>query len=258
MGFGNSTKVGEEMHRFFVDKRQVSELEIHIDGMDVKHIKNVLRMKIDEEIVVSDGDNLEYTCFIKQITDDEVIAQIKDIQKVGLELKSQIYLFQGLPKSDKMEVIIQKAVELGVYQVIPVAMKRCVVKYDSKKEATKLKRWQEIAKSAAKQAKRMIIPKVQAIQSFEEALAMASKLNICLLPYELAVNIEDTKTVLSNIKPGESIGVFIGPEGGFAETEVADAIASGAQAITLGKRILRTETAGLAMLSILMFLMEEA
>ena len=258
MGFGNSPKKEIAMHRFFVDESQVSKDEIYILGTDVNHIKNVLRMKIDEEIVISCGEKLEYTCRIKDITDSEVVATIEYIQEAGVELKSKIYLFQGLPKSDKMELIIQKAVELGVYQIIPVAMKRSVVKLDSKKEATKLKRWQGSSESAAKQAKRMIIPEVTKVQSFARALAHAAKLDIRLMPYERAENIADTKSFLNTIKPGQSIGIFIGPEGGFAEEEVESAMANEVKTITLGKRILRTETAGITMLSILMFLMEEA
>ena len=246
------------MYRFFVDKNQISENEIVITGADVNHIKNVLRMKVDEEMVLSDGENFEYRCLIKELGETEVLAEIIYAQETGIELKSQIYLFQGLPKSDKMELIIQKAVELGVFQIIPVAMKRSVVKLDSKKEANKLKRWQSIAESAAKQAKRMIIPEVSRIKTFDEAVAMARDLDICLMPYEKAKDINATKAFLETIEVGQSIGVFIGPEGGFAEEEVSAAMINEVKTITLGKRILRTETAGITMLSILMFLMEEA
>ena len=257
MGINNRTKVGE-MYRFFVDKNQILENEIIITGADVNHIKNVLRMKLSEEMILSDGENCEYRCLIKGFSETEVLTEIMYKQEPGIELKSQIYLFQGLPKSDKMELIIQKAVELGVFQIVPVAMKRSVVKLDSKKEANKLKRWRTIAESAAKQAKRMIIPEVSGIKTFDEAVTMASSLDICLMPYEKAEDIKDTKAFLSTIEAGKSIGVFIGPEGGFAAEEVSAATDNAVKAITLGKRILRTETAGITMLSILMFLMEEA
>ena len=172
------------------------------------------------------------------------------------ELPSKVYLFQGLPKNDKMELIIQKAVELGVYAVVPVATKRAVVKLDDKKEAKKLVRWQSISESAAKQAKRLIIPEVMPVMSFKEAVAFSQTMDVRLIPYELAENMAYTRQVLSQIKPGQSIGIFIGPEGGFAEEEVELALNSGMETITLGKRILRTETAGMTVLSILMYLLE--
>lgn len=246
------------MHRFFVERDQIEEKQIHIIGSDVNHIRNVLRMKPQEEIVISDGRNQEYTCYIESISQDEVLTHIMYSQEVGLELKSHIYLFQGLPKSDKMELIIQKAVELGAYEIIPVAMKRSVTKLDTQKEAAKIKRWQLISESAAKQSKRMRIPEIKGVMSFSEAIAYAQGLDICLMPYELAKDMKETKEILSGIVPGQSVGIFIGPEGGFAEEEAAEALANEVRTITLGRRILRTETAGLTTLSILMYLMEDA
>ena len=155
-----------------------------------------------------------------------------------------------------MELIVQKCVELGVYQVIPVAMKRCVVKLDEKKAAKKVERWNGIAESASKQAGRGIIPEVLPVHSYRDALVMAEKLDVMLLPYELAEGMEATKEIIQSIRPGQSIGIFIGPEGGFEKEEVDLAVEKGAQVITLGKRILRTETAGLAILSVLMFHLE--
>ena len=246
------------MHRFFVEESQILGDEIIITGTDVNHIKNVLRMKVDEDIMVSSEGTKEYTCRLQSFGDDEIITTIEHMVEADRELPSKIYLFQGLPKSDKMELIIQKAVELGVFAIIPVAMKHCVVKLDSKKEATKLKRWQSIATSAAKQSKRMIIPDVMSVKSFEEAIALSKKLDVCLMPYEKALDINETKAILNKIQAGQSIGVFIGPEGGFAQEEVELAKHQAVQTITLGKRILRTETAGITTLSILMYLMEEA
>lgn len=246
------------MHRFFVQENQILENEIVIEGADVNHIKNVLRMKVNDGIMVSCGAIKEYICRIKTFDDNVIIATVDDVKEVDVELKSKIYLFQGLPKSDKMELIIQKAVELGVFEIVPVAMKHCVVKLDSKKEAAKLARWQGISESAAKQAKRMIIPEVTGVKSFAEAVAMAQELDIRIMPYEKALNIDETKAFLNKIKPGESIGVFIGPEGGFAEEEVELARQNAIHTITLGKRILRTETAGITMLSILMYQVEDA
>lgn len=246
------------MYRFFVQTDQIDEgqKEIHITGTDVNHIKNVLRMKQGEELLISGGDNRQYECTISRMDPEEILLEIRQICQVDMELPSKIYLFQGLPKSDKMELIIQKAVELGVYQIIPVETRRCVVKLDKKKEAAKLKRWQGIAESAAKQSKRMIIPQVEGVMKFSQAVEMAEKLDICLIPYELAEDMEHTRELLGQITPGQSIGFFVGPEGGFDREEVELALEHQAKPITLGKRILRTETAGMTMLSILMYVLE--
>ena len=155
-----------------------------------------------------------------------------------------------------MELIIQKAVELGAFSVIPVETKRCVVKLDAKKAAKKVARWQQIAESAAKQSKRMLIPEIHEVMTYKEALAFAGHLDVKLIPYELAKGMKETREILNELRPGQSIGIFIGPEGGFEEEEVSKALEAGAHAITLGRRILRTETAGLAILSVLMFLLE--
>lgn len=246
------------MQRFFVEPHQVDEEQhqIHIVGSDVNHISNVLRMKQGEEVWISDGGKKEYRCTIEAFSQDEVLLHIIYAQEPDYELPNRIYLFQGLPKADKMELIIQKAVELGAYEIIPVETKRCVVKLDGKKAAKKVDRWQQISESAAKQSKRMLIPHVHEVLTFKEALKYAQSMDVRLIPYELAKGMQETKEILSDIKPGQSIGIFIGPEGGFEEKEVETAINEGAKPITLGKRILRTETAGLAILSVLMFQLE--
>lgn len=246
------------MYRFFVEPSQIGEKEIRICGSDVNHIKNVLRMKQGEEILISSGENLEYTCYIQEMQEEEVTAHIMYVQEAGYELPSRIFLFQGLPKGDKMELIIQKAVELGVHQIVPVASRRSVVKLDKKKEEKKIVRWQAIAESAAKQSKRMYVPQVAGVMSFGEAVQYAGKLDVVLMPYELAKGMKETKEIIRGIQKGQSVGIFIGPEGGFEEEEVRQAVSlAGARPITLGKRILRTETAGLTVLSILMFELEE-
>lgn len=246
------------MQRFFVEPHQIDEAahQIHIIGTDVNHISNVLRMKQGEEVWISDGGQKEYRCAIEAFSADEVLLHIIYAQEPDYELPSRIYLFQGLPKADKMELIIQKAVELGAYEIIPVETKRCVVKLDGKKAAKKVERWQQIAESAAKQSKRMLIPKIHEVMSFQDALKLAEELDIRLIPYELAKGMKETKEILNQIRPGQSVGIFIGPEGGFEENEISQALEKGAQAITLGRRILRTETAGLAILSVLMFQLE--
>lgn len=247
------------MQRFFVEPHQIDEgtHQIHILGSDVNHISNVLRMKQGEELWISDGGKKEYRCTIEEFSPDEVLLHIIYAQEPDYELQSRIYLFQGLPKADKMELIIQKAVELGAYEVIPVETKRCVVKLDGKKAAKKVERWKQIAESAAKQSKRMLIPNVHEVLTFKEALKYAESMDVRLIPYELAKGMQETKEILADIQPGQSIGIFIGPEGGFEEKEVKTAISEGAKPITLGKRILRTETAGLAILSVLMFQLEQ-
>lgn len=246
------------MQRFFVEPHQIDEEahQIHITGSDVNHISNVLRMKTGEELWISDGSKYEYRCTIESFEPDEVLLHIVYSQEPEYELPCRIYLFQGLPKADKMELIIQKAVELGAYEIIPVETKRCVVKLDGKKSAKKTARWQQIAESAAKQSKRMLIPNVHEVLTFREALKYAESMDVRLVPYELARGMQETKEILAEIEPGQSVGIFIGPEGGFEEKEIEAAIEGGAKPITLGRRILRTETAGLAILSVLMFQLE--
>ena len=206
-------------------------------------------------ILVSCGDEWEYTCRIRSLSEEEVCADVEDAQKPGKELPSRITLFQCLPKGDKMETVIQKAVELGAAEIVPVASARCVVRLDAKKAAARVKRWNAIAESAAKQAKRMIIPAVHEVISFREALQYADA-PVLLLPYENAEGMRGTRNLLASIEPGQPVAVMIGPEGGFDEAEVKEAEQAGFIPITLGKRILRTETAGMTILSILMYLLE--
>lgn len=245
------------MQRFFVTPDQVGEDKIRIQGSDVNHMKNVLRMRPGEEVMVSDGNNRQYRCRVEDYPDGEAVLAILEAGLVDTELPSRIYLFQGLPKQEKMELIVQKAVELGVCQVIPVQTRRCVVKLDAKKAAKKVQRWQQIAESAAKQAGRGYIPAVSEVMTFQEALAFSEALDIRLIPYELADGMEGTRKILDGIRPGQSVGIFIGPEGGFEKEEVGRAVEAGAKPITLGKRILRTETAGITVLSILMYRLEK-
>lgn len=244
------------MQHFFVTPDQVKEKEIWIEGSDVNHIRNVLRMKPGEKLEISDGNNRKYLCAVTEMDTDAVRTEIIEEYESDTELPSRIYLFQGLPKSDKMDLIVQKAVELGAYEIIPVEMKRSVVRLDEKKAAKKTDRWNEIAKSAAKQAGRGLIPEVKRVMKYKEALAYARELDVVLLPYELASGMEGTKQVIDQIKAGQSVGIFIGPEGGFETEEVEQGTAAGAKTVTLGRRILRTETAGLAVLSILMYHLE--
>lgn len=244
------------MQHFFVSPQQVKEEKIYVEGSDVNHIKNVLRMKLGAKLTVNDGEGWQYLCEVESYEADMAVLHIVEKSKAETELASRIYLFQGLPKQDKMELIVQKAVELGAYQVIPVSTKRAVVKLDAKKAGKKVERWQQIAVSAAKQAGRGIVPTVGEVCTYAQALKMAEELDVVLIPYELAEGIEETKKIIAGIRPGQSVGVFIGPEGGFEEEEVKLAMEAGAKPVTLGRRILRTETAGLTTLSLLMFHLE--
>ncbi len=245
------------MHRFFAEPGHIGEKEIVITGADVNHIRNVLRMRTDEEVLIADGQGAEYRCKLTELGENEVRAQILWKLSGNAELPSQITLFQGLPKSDKMDLIVQKCVELGVSRIVPVSTKRTVVKLDAKKEQTRIKRWSTISESAAKQSGRGVIPEVSEVMTFGEALEEAKHLDVLLIPYERAEHMAETRQILEGIKPGQSVGIFIGPEGGFEESEVEKAVTAGAKAITLGKRILRTETAGMAVLAMLGYLLEE-
>ncbi len=245
------------MYQFFVEASQIQGTKVVITGKDVNHIKNVLRMQPGEEIAVSNGeDGKEYRCGIEELYEDEIICTLRFVKEDGVELPSKIYLFQGLPKADKMELIVQKAVELGVYEIIPVATKRAVVKLDEKKAKSKIARWQTISEAAAKQSKRRIVPEIHSVMSFNEAVNFAKEMPVKVIPYELAEGMEKTRELISNLKPGEDIAVFIGPEGGFEESEIKLALENGIEPITLGKRILRTETAGFTVLSWIMYQLE--
>ena len=245
------------MYHFFVKQEQIDSgaAMVTIAGPDVNHIRNVLRMKPGEEILVGNGTDTDYLCRIEQIASEHVTARILS-RAENTELPAKIYLFQGLPKSDKMELIIQKAVELGVYQVIPVNTSRTVVKLDAKKEESRVRRWNAIAESAAKQSGRVLVPEVTPVMDLGRALAYAADLDVKMIPYENARGMEVTAQAVGAVRPGTSVGVLIGPEGGFERAEVDEAFNAGFTPISLGRRILRTETAGLAVLSILMYQLE--
>ena len=244
------------MHHFFVGPSQVQEGKICIEGSDINHMKNVLRMKTGELLEVNDGCGNLYMCEVEAYEEEAAWVKILERYDAVSELLAKIYLFQGLPKGDKMELIIQKAVELGVYEIIPVATKRAVVKLDEKKAAKKVQRWNAIAEGGAKQSGRGLIPKVTEVLTFGQALQKAKELDVVLIPYEKAEGMEATLQAVQSVEPGKSVAVFIGPEGGFEEEEITKAMESGAVPVSLGKRILRTETAGLMILSVLMYHLE--
>lgn len=243
------------MYQFFVEDNQIGDESITILGEDVNHIRNVLRMKPGEQIRISSRQGADYFCEVETLEKEAVTARILYKDHESRELPVRICLFQGLPKGDKMELIIQKAVELGAAEIVPVAMRNCVVKLDEKKAEGKRKRWQAIAESAAKQAKRSMIPAVREVMTFPEAVAYAKTMDVRLLPYENERGMEHTRQVIGSLKKEGSLGVFIGPEGGFDRKEI-EAVKGDVELLSLGNRILRTETAGMTMLSILLYHLE--
>lgn len=245
------------MYNFFVKPDQIENNNIIILGSDVNHIRNVLRMRVGEEICISDGQsNREYRCGIISFEENQVTCQIRFVLEEGAELPIKVTLFQGLPKGDKMEQIIQKCVELGVHSIVPVRAGRSIVKLDEKKGSLKMERWQAISEAAAKQSKRKIIPTIHQPVYMREALAMAKPMTHVIMPYELATDMQHTRDVIGSIKENDTVAIFIGPEGGFETEEVESAKKINAIPITLGKRILRTETAGLTVLAWLMYTFE--
>ena len=243
------------MYHFFTETEFFTDSEAVITGPDVNHIKNVLRMKPGEKLLLSDGKGTNCLCEITELFPDKVLAKILPEEVDDTELPVKVTLYQGLPKADKMEFIIQKCVELGVTKIVPVDTDRAVVKLDAKKEEAKRKRWYGISESAAKQSKRSRIPVVREPVNYREAVALAGELDVVLLPYENERGMAATREVMERIAPGQSVGIFIGPEGGFAPEEI-EMVRDEMQLISLGRRILRTETAGIAALAILGYQLE--
>lgn len=246
------------MLHLFADPFDVQDELLTITGPEVNHIRNVMRLKPGEEISVSiGGDGKEYRYGIESYTEDSVLCRLRFVKDKEVELPVKVLLFQGLPKADKMDLIVQKAVELGAAEIIPVSMERCVVKLDAGKAAKKTARWQTIAESAASQSRRSIIPRVLAPMSMKEAVEYAKEqTEVRVIPYELQEDDGSVKQYLESLKEGQSVSIFIGPEGGFAPGEVELAKEAGIRPISLGRRILRTETAGLAILSWLIYILE--
>ena len=242
------------MHHFFVRPEQISGKEAYIEGPDWNHAANVLRVRPGEQVLLSVGEDWNYLCTVREVdrAGQRILLSVLEENQDVRELPVKISLYQGLPKSDKMELIIQKAVELGAARVVPVETARCVVKLDRKKAESKRARWQAISESAAKQSGRSVIPEIAMPMKYAAALKEAADSDVRLIPYENAEGMERTRRILESVLPGQKIAVFIGPEGGFEETEIRQAEEAGFEAVTLGKRILRTETAGFVVLSLLM------
>jgi len=243
------------MYNFFAEKNSRKDNCYYITGSDFNHIKNVLRMSVGETFLVSEN-GISNLCKLNSFEGECVIAEIVEENYQDTNLPARIYLFQGLPKSDKLELIIQKAIELGAEEIIPVEMSRCVVKLDDKKKKSKVQRWQAIAESAAKQSKRSSVPVVSDVLTFKQAVEKASSLDCFIVPYENKDGMKATKDALSEIKKNCSIGIMIGPEGGFDESEIETAISAGGKTVSLGKRILRTETAAITSVAMCMLYIE--
>ena len=245
------------MYHFFTDASLINGHDIYIEGPDYNHIKNVLRLHPGDTISVSDGTGRdEYRCHIEAFETDRVHLKLAFVKTADVELPVRLTLFQGLPKSDKMDLIVQKSVELGITEIVPVELARCVTRLDRKKKQARVRRWNTIAESAAKQSKRAVIPTVQDVMTLEEALSYSGTVEHKLIPYELNTDPSSAADIIEHIKAGESACMFIGPEGGFEEAEVEAARAAGFTDISLGRRILRTETAALVLLSWFIYLFE--
>ena len=244
------------MYNFFTQSAMIND-RFEIVGADFNHIKNVLRLKIGDKIIISNN-GTSNLCKIESFSDSSVIAVIEQENYNDTSLPISVTLFQGLPKSDKMELIIQKAVELGVDEIVPVEMARSIVKLDGKKADSKISRWQAIAESAAKQSKRTAIPTVNSVISFVDAIKLAKDMGVLIVPYENKDGMTATLSALKSIKRDMKIGVMIGPEGGFDDNEIALAESAGGKVVSLGKRILRTETAAITALSMIMLYSETA
>ena len=225
-----------------------------LTGENFHHTVQVLRSREGDEIsVYFDGDTSEYRYGIEQILPDAAVCRLYFVKEADTELPCEITVLQGLPKADKMETVIQKSTELGASAFVPVSCSRSVVKLDEKKAAAKQTRWARIAESAAAQSHRAVIPEVSIPLTFDRALESVKDAQVKLIPYELAseqgATMERTRELIRSVKPGQKVAILIGPEGGFTEDEVAKARTAGFEMITLGRRILRTETAAMTVLS---------
>ncbi len=249
------------MPKFFITTNQIKENTIIIQNEDVNHIKNVLRAKIDDKIDICDTNTSKnYICQIKQIEEKNIYCDIIEEIESNVEPKMQISIYQGLPKADKMELVIQKSVELGVYNITPVKMKRCVAKLNEKDEIKKIQRWQKISEGASKQSGRDKIPTINPVISINSLCEKIKEYDLVLVAYENE-KVNTLKQELKKIKDNKNkeikIAIIIGPEGGIDKEEIAKFEEYNAKIITLGNRILRTETVALNMLSIIIYELED-
>ncbi len=244
------------MYQFFVKEDQVADGQIRITGADYNHIRNALRMVPGEQLRISTEGGRTYLARLDGYEEACAVAVIEEEDTVGTELPVHVVLFQGLPKADRMELVVQKSTELGVSEIVPVTMRRCIMKLDPRKAESRIGRWQAIAESAAKQSKRTRIPQIHLPMGWQEALSYVQSLDALLVPYENEHGMDGTRAAIGSITPGQTVGILIGPEGGFDPEEVAS-LPADAHRISLGRRILRTETAGPAMLAMLIYALEQ-
>lgn len=243
------------MFNFFASPESRNGDRYYIEGSDLNHIRNVLRMKVTDRLLVSENGKSSL-CEIESLDDSCAVVRIIEENFQNTELPVEIHLFQGLPKADKMELIIQKCTELGVHRIVPCEMHRCVVKIEDKKKKSKTQRWQAISESAAKQSKRSIIPEIGDILPFSLLKEKVSDFDLFIVPYENEKGMTATKQTLDIIKAGMKIGILIGPEGGFEEKEIEAMLKAGAVPLSLGSRILRTETAAITAVGMCMLHIE--
>lgn len=241
------------MPKFFIEKSDIDGDNITLAGENARHIGKVLRGKIGDEITLCDGYGTDYTARILNITKGEIIAEVLKSYRSNSEADIDVILIQGLPRSDKMDYIIQKCTEVGICKIIPCKMERCVVKLDTEKDVLKkTERWQRIAKEAAQQSGRGVIPKIENPVDFNIAIDILKKSDICFAAYEGKCDYT-LKQVLNSSKGPKTVGFIIGPEGGFDDREVSAIINSGIKTVSLGNRILRCETAGAVVTAIVMY-----
>lgn len=248
------------MYKFFVEENQIKDTKIQITGEDVNHIKNVLRLQKNEEIQVCNTDTLKsYITKIIELNNDNITVEVLEECNETTEPNISLHIFQGLPKQEKMETIIQKATEIGVNDITPVKMERCVVKLDEKTEIKKVERWQKIAEVAAKQSKRDKIPTIHSCINLKSIYEKLKEYDIVIMAYEEERE-NSIKQVLKQLpRNGQlKIAIIIGPEGGIAKEEVnLLSELPNIKVVTLGKRILRTETAPLVLASVIMYEFDE-
>ncbi|MCK8826973.1 16S rRNA (uracil(1498)-N(3))-methyltransferase [Natroniella acetigena] len=239
------------MHHFFVEPSAMTDGQVTITGQDVRHITRSLRLDSGDKISVADGAGKKYIVELTELTEQFVKGKVQQDFVADVEPATKVTLVQGLPKSKKMDLIAQKTTELGIEQIIPVETERSIVKLKPSKAKRRQKRWQKIAKEAAKQSGRAKIPEVKELTDFEEMLSLAVEYDLALIPWEEEE--ASLKEVIVGNNKVEQVMIVIGPEGGFSKQEVERAKEAGIKSVSLGSRILRTETAGLATLSMLLY-----
>ena len=238
------------MARFFVEPAELEQEQILLTGENAQHAK-VLRLKVGEEILVCDGEGMECVCSVLEVNPGEILTQVIEKRPSHTEASVKVSIYMAFPKADKLEHVIQKATELGAYEIVAFPSARCISKPDDKSLKKKVERWQKIAASAAEQSGRGRIPEVRVLNSYALALQEASKADKPLMFYEN----EHATTLRMALESGEfqTVSLLTGPEGGLEEKEVEQARAAGLQVCTLGSRILRCETAPLCALSAVMY-----